>query len=715
MNRADPTSADTNFLGAADHELSLEEVAEIQALDATTATELTETPLTTPLETTSSLLKPSPARVPSIPPLRRRLVSGRYRSGGAGYQVELRVDVDGKRPTMRISGDFFQVSGGTTTFFGSFVVDSIALHVQPTIVTIDGIGKYTWAAAAPKIRVSIPRTFIFAPPAPATVQFFTTTNKPGALYICQYATSLFRSVQYEVDRVADVAMPVFSHYNTGSLPSGGPARDLSVVAAYAEAGIELQTTAGSDIIPINEENWDKTDHTLDLWDDAELHHSMELHFSMWRDLPQWAVWEVACWEHVMGPNLLGIMFDQQGKQRQGCAVFYKGLAGTTPDKLRQQLFCYVHELGHCFNLMHSWQKSYAQPPQANRPDSLSWMNYPQLYSGGEAAFWNKFAFQFDDAELIHLRHAFYNDIIPGGNDFTVGAALDQQTFNQNAINTTGLRLELSVEKPGSSFLFGEPVVVKVRLTGTEGSAVHPYLHPNCGLLQLGICRPNGEVLAYHPIIDHCVKGQAVILGPESPALEESIYCGFGKDGFYFDRTGFYQLRAIYNAPDGSRVTSNILRLRVKHPVNAADEEVADLFFGQDQGTLLYLQGSDSEFLRHGRDRLNMVLEKHPTHPLSAYVRLIDGTNAGRPFKTIDPKQRVVLLRPRRLEESVKLLSQTVEMAEKNTSLDSLTLERTVHTIAGHQIRMGDKEGAEASQRRAQTLAKKHTPVSAGVR
>jgi len=50
-------------------------------------------------------------------------------------------------------------------------------------------------------------------------------------------------------------------------------------------------------------------------------------------------------------------------------------------------------------------------------------------------------------------------------------------------------------------------------------------------------------------------GQAVTLGPENPQLERRIILRYGKDGFYFDRTGFYQVRAIYNAPDGSRVMS----------------------------------------------------------------------------------------------------------------------------------------------------------------
>ena len=710
MNRADPTTAESNFLGTADREISVEEVAEIQALDATMAeTGFPGTPAVEilpeqPKTETAQLPQPSIPRAPNIPHLPRRPVSGRYRSGGmVGFQLELRIDVDGRRPMMKVSGDIFQVSGATVAYFGSFIVDAPVLTVQANLVIVNGIGRYTWNAGAPKIRISIPRTFVFAPPAPATVQFFTLTNHAGALHVCEHVSAYFRTVQYELDRVSDVATPVFDQYNTGALPTGGPARNLSVISAYAEAGIEVQAGGGGDVIPIDEAEWDRNDKTFDKWDNSELHHSMEKHFTLWQDVPQWAVWEVACQEHVLGPNLYGIMFDQQGKQHQGCAVFHAGIGGVSTDKLRLQLYTYAHELGHCFNLLHSWQKSLATPPQADRPAALSWMNYPWLYPSGPAAFWNNFPFQFDDPEVVHLRHAFLDDIIIGGNNFGVGAALEHsRPFDQNLEDNSGLKIELSVEKKGNSFLFGEPIMVKLTLTGREGRAVHPYLHPNFGMVQLGICRPNGDLLTYRPLMDHCVRAQAATLGPENPSLEEMVYCGFGKDGFYFDRTGFYQLRAVYNAPNGSRVLSNILHVRVRHPVNVADEEVADLFFGQDQGTLLYLQGSDSEFLKHGNECFDTVLEKYPDHPLATYVRLIKGVNAGRVFKTIDTKEHIIHARKPKLDESVKLLSAVVEASEKGFALDSITLDTVNQSMASAQLRMGDKAAAEATQKRIKT-------------
>ena len=73
------------------------------------------------------------------------------------------------------------------------------------------------------------------------------------------------------------------------------------------------------------------------------------------------------------------MFDQSGRQRQGCAAFHSVIGGTSNEAQRAMLRTYVHELGHCFNLYHSHHKEFMNPPQPNRLDALSWMHYPQEY------------------------------------------------------------------------------------------------------------------------------------------------------------------------------------------------------------------------------------------------------------------------------------------------------------------------------------------------
>jgi hypothetical protein len=148
------------------------------------------------------------------------------------------------------------------TYFGSFVVNAPTITTTATTVTARGVGSFTFGAGAPVVQVTIPRRLIILPVAPATLQFFTTGGTPGATYLCNFASFFFRSVRIETDRVSDVVTPVFSSYHTSALPSGGPARPLSVVSAYAEAGIELIPTAGSNVIDIGDAG---ANHT---WSDA---------------------------------------------------------------------------------------------------------------------------------------------------------------------------------------------------------------------------------------------------------------------------------------------------------------------------------------------------------------------------------------------------------------------------------------------------------------
>jgi hypothetical protein len=682
MSQTDPTAVDLFGGEVSFGAMAVSPTTEVEAMDPG----LGEPTQPGQGETGGAPSSAAPASQPSVIPfpIPLRTVSGRYRGTLGSFQLELRVDIDRTRPMNRLSGDFFQISGGTTTYFGSFVVSSVSIAATPAQVIVKGLGSYTFSAGAPVIQVTIPRRTILQPPAPATVQFFTTSGAPGATYTCAFESVYFRTVRIETDRVSDVATPVFSSYNTGSLPSGGPARNLSVVSAYGEAGIEMIPTSGSDVINIIEAG-------NAIWSNSELHASMQRHFTLWKDLPQWAVWEVAAQLHDLGPGLYGIMFDQQGKQRQGCAVFHQGIGGTTADQLRLQLYTYVHELGHCFNLLHSWQKSFAAPPVANRPSALSWMNYPWNYPGGGApTFWSNFPFQFDNEEVIHLRHAFRNNIIEGGSNFAVGAALGREIMADPIRDESGLIFNISTHQ--KSFALGEPVVLQEMLgtTAANGRRVHTWLHPNCGLVKIVIRKPSGAVVAYEPLIDHLVGARENIIGRDD-IIRDSAYIGYGKGGLYFDQPGHYRIRAAYAALDGSEVLSDIITLRVRYPVTAAEEELADLFMGEEQGTLLYLLGSDDDSLRRGNEAFDQVLAKHPKHALAYYVRLVKGINAGRDFKTItDNNENRMVVRRAKLDESAQLLSAVADSGV----LDSVSTQMTLSRLAAVQTKGEDEEAAK---------------------
>jgi hypothetical protein len=392
------------------------------------------------------------------------------------------------------------------------------------------------------------------------------------------------------------------------------------------------------------------------------------------------------------------MFDQQGRQRQGCAVFHASLGGTTAEQLRLQLYTYTHELGHCFNLLHSWQKSLATPPGVDRPAALSWMNYPWRFPGGPSAFWTGFPFQFDDGEIVHLRHAYRNNVIMGGARFAVGSGVARpEKFDLPVEDRSGLRLEISA--PGT-YQLGEPVTITLRLTASDPriDIVHPYLNPEAGLVHIAIAKPGGEVVMYEPMIDHCVVGERLALSQDASSIQETVYIGYGRDGQYFRQAGIYEVRAVYDAIDGSQIVSNVLRLRVRNPVSHEEEQLTDLLLGDEQGTLFYLRGSDSETLSSGNRALDAVLERFADHPLAASVRLVKGVNASRDFKivTSDPTPRIEI-RKADQAASLKLLSTVVKAAPEQTRLDSQSIEYATTRLAAVQRRQGDDRGALATE------------------
>jgi hypothetical protein len=611
-----------------------------------------------------------------------RLISGRYRGQSGAWRIELRIDVDGVRPLKHVSGDFFQVSGATVSHYGSFLATSVTVAASPTSVTITGVAQLTYTSAFNRIRITLPRRTLSEAPGQADIQWLNASGAAGARYLCDWESRFFRTVDLEED--CESGITPFTTYDTGALPSGGPARKLSVVAAFAEAGIEMRPTGQGNVIPTAPGG---------TWSNAELHAAMQAQFSRWANLAQWKVWLLHARLHDRGPGLLGIMFDQHGAQRQGCAVFHEARADSSPAQQRDQLYTCVHELGHCFNLFHSFHKSFMTPPQANRPAALSWMNYPQNFPGGAAAFWSAFPFQFDDQELVHLRHGARNAVIMGGAPFGEGAALEALTaFAEPEEDASGLALELRVDR---SFRLGEPVVVELKLATrrAEGITVHRHLHPSDGFVSIAIERPGGTTVVHAPLIEHCVRPETVVLDAERPAIYESAYIGSGDEGLAFAAPGLYRLRAVYLALDGSRVVSNMLELRVRGTHHDEDEAVADLLLDEQVGALFTLLGSEGPEMASANARIEQLLDRHKAHPLALYGRLVQGYVRARPFKLVRAREPV-RVREARPEEAVALLDSVVAASTApGRGLDSISLNQVFRRMIAALKTAGDDKGA----------------------
>jgi hypothetical protein len=128
------------------------------------------------------------------------------------------------------------------------------------------------------------------------------------------------------------------------------------------------------------------------------------------------------------------------------------------EAMRKYLYVWVHEAGHAWKLLHSWDKG--------RPSALSWMNYDWKYDAinGADTFWARFFMRFDDEELIHIRHGDRKTVIMGGDDWGTGGHLEAPPAAALEAGP-GQPLELAVRcKP--YFMLMEPVSVELRLRNT---------------------------------------------------------------------------------------------------------------------------------------------------------------------------------------------------------------------------------------------------------
>jgi hypothetical protein len=332
-------------------------------------------------------------------------------------KLELRVDVDGARPLNVISGDFYSNSKGKRNYLSSFIFQEIKKKEIPTkgIRLIGKKGQFSLNSDQ-IIDIQI-TTHANSHPLRATAKW---TNNSGSESKCliKCASKYFRRVRLEHDYEKGV-LPLEPYETTAlSSPSSHRSYPIGIIDAFAEAGIEIIVVKEKrDSVPSPKGN--PEDGAV--WTDNELQAAMLKHFTAFNQ-PQWTLWLLSAKEYVMS-NIYGITVDCKEKKRRGCAVFQSSTGWESVEEKRFRLFIYVHELGHCFNLHHPWEKPQDDPsPEAGRYATLSWMNLPWRYysseeARGEKAFWEAFDFQFSNSELTHLRHGFRNDVIFGGNAF----------------------------------------------------------------------------------------------------------------------------------------------------------------------------------------------------------------------------------------------------------------------------------------------------------
>ncbi len=345
------------------------------------------------------------------------------------------------------------------------------------------------------------------------------------------------------------------------------------------------------------------------WNYSELHDLMEDRWSEFRDIHQWHVYGIIV-DRMSGnmsgtgydSDLYGVMFDfanwQPGDQylRQGCAIALDALNGRVSGTLyntaakRDRFFLetFVHEVGHNFNLPHTWSRQNNADAASN-----SFMNYPWRYTGGagtETAFWSDFRWEFDDVELEWFRHANRPDIIFGGNNWVWNNLSSFPGDDAVVPPELGVRLQVRSEPV---FDFAEPVVVELKL---QSIAPHTIELPNCmrpedGLVFIVIKRPDGTFVRYAPPV-HCERAFDTLteLKPRQ-SFYESVPLSVGAKGPQFTQPGEYVVKAYGIMPGRGQVVSKAHRFRIAAPYSRESEELAHLLFDYKASKIMYLNGS----------------------------------------------------------------------------------------------------------------------------
>ena len=541
---------------------------------------------------------------------------------------ELRLDVDGRYPLM--------VASGTILSHLTARVDWVA-HVTRT-----GPNRYTGsifykngtAAALPQTTVTIDVTRTPFPNNRNARATFSGGGAPQRTVVFRYSSAFFHPCEFEYDVVQGTAsVTTFDTATHPNKPATLPNEVLSIATVYQRAGINATVSPGSGVIPI-------TDAGTNLqWSDAEMHDAMVHYWSRFADKPMWAAWVLFAALSESGASLGGIMFDSIGpNQRQGTAIFEDSFISTPPAGdpnaaaavQRLKFWTACHEIGHTFNLAHSWQESLPTPwiPLADEPLARSFMNYPFRVPGGSTAFFADFEYRFSDSELLFMRHAPTSFVEQGFADW-----FDHHGFRQAVSEPEPkLKLELRANRSKAEFEFLEPVVLELKLTNLSDTPqiVDQRVLQRLDHMTIATKRQGAPARTLRPFARYCYREEPKVLMP-GESLYDSLFVAVGTNGWIVADPGNYVIQVALHDDSGD-IVSNALMLRITPPNGYTEEYLGQDILTDDVGRVLTFDGSRE--LTSANATLRNAVEKLSGRRIAVHAQIALGMPAMRDFKSL---------------------------------------------------------------------------------
>ncbi|MDQ4029596.1 MAG: hypothetical protein M3168_01005 [Actinomycetota bacterium] len=627
---------------------------------------------------------------------------------------ELRLDVDRHYPQLAASG----------TIHGLI---SSQIH---WIARLKKTGPSSWAGpiwfkdgavtSFPYTRVEIKATGSpFPAQRKATVKF-KGSGVPTRTRTYAFKSQYFRPANFEFDwaegEAADVNVDTCAHPNR---PASLPCENLTIQKVFQRAGFAVTTNAGG-AIPITGIGGS--------WSDIEMHDAMQVYWTRFANLPQWALWTFFAGLHESGTSLGGIMFDDIGpNHRQGTSLFVDSFIAQAPAGdpnpaawvERMRFWTAVHEMGHAFNLAHSWQKSLGTPwiPLADEPEARSFMNYPYRVAGGQTAFFADFEYRFSNPELLFMRHAPMRYVQMGNADW-----FDHHGFEEANVSVEpALELTLRVNRDMAAFEFMEPVAVEAKLKNISGAPVliDPGILAADALtlvLKQGqtddFVRSGRPARQFVPYAHMCREPRTTVLEP-GKAIYNSVIVSTGLNGWDVAEPGRYTIHGAVRVGDED-VISKPLEVRIAPPASREEETLAQEFFTEETGRILAVGGS--RHLERGNAVLQEVAERLPGRRVAVHALIALGAPLSLRYKELVESDGGMAIETRaaRPEEALQLVGEAVGDAPHVAAetLGHVRFRRSLERIARRLDKAGDAEGAVETLRLVRdTLAARNVLAS----